>query len=392
MAKKISDKNNITLQKARKNKKDEFYTMYADIQAELNNYTDKFTNKTVLCNCDDPLESNFCKFFLKNFNYLHLKRLICTSYSGSPVLGKQMSLFDDQDKALIPEHGYVIDITEVPMHNNRGVSDDDIEKLLHSKKRGVKKLNGNGDFNSQECIEYLEQADVICTNPPFSKFREYVQLLVDYKKKFIIIGSLNAVGYYKFFPLIKNNQVWIGRSIHSGDRKFYVPDNYPLDAAGCGIDDEGRHFIKVKGVRWFTNIDFKQRHEDIILYRHYDPEQYKKYDNYDVIEVKKTADIPMDYDGLMGLPLSFIDVYNPDQFEIVGATQKWCHDKALELKKYGNYIGKHKDGTLTGRKGNTMVGNPMMVKNDGIHDYYENEDGIQVQSLYHRIIIRRKRK
>ncbi|MBQ9564851.1 MAG: hypothetical protein IJU98_04615 [Synergistaceae bacterium] len=173
-------------------------------------------------------------------------------------------------------------------------------------------------FRSEECVALLKEADIVVTNPPFSLFREYVAQLVEYEKKFIIIGNINCVTYKEFFPLIQDDKVWIGVSIHSGDRKFHVPDSYPLNAAGCGIDPDGRRFIRVKGVRWFTNIDIEQRHEDLILYRHYTPEVYPKYDNYDAIEVSKTTDIPCDYDGVMGVPITFLDKYNPEQFEIIG--------------------------------------------------------------------------
>ena len=195
---------NTSLRSANKAKNDEFYTQYEDIQFELNNYTEHFKDKTVLCNCDDPFESNFCKFFLRNFNYLGLKRLICTSYVSSTIIGTQMTLFDYLDEPVQKGNGYVMDITEMPMANGRGVSDDDIEKLLKSKKRGVKKLTGDGDFRSNECIEYLKQADIVVTNPPFSLFREYVTLLMKYNKKFLIIGNVNAITYKEIFPLIKD--------------------------------------------------------------------------------------------------------------------------------------------------------------------------------------------
>lgn len=257
---------NENLHKAKDAKKDEFYTQYEDIQNELNHYEQHFRGKTVFCNCDDPFESNFCKFFLRNFNYLGLKRLICTSYGTSPVVGQQLSLFDDENEPVARGHGYVMDIREVPMANGRGVSDEDIDALLKSKKRGVKKLKGDGDFRSEECIEYLKQADIVVTNPPFSLFREYVAQLVAYQKDFLIIGNVNAITYKEIFPLIKDNKLWLGASIHSGDRKFYVPDDYPLRAAGCGVDKDGRKYIRVKGVRWFTNLDYAIRHEKLVLY------------------------------------------------------------------------------------------------------------------------------
>ena len=311
---------NADLRAANKAKKDEFYTTYEDIQAEMNNYEDKFKDKIVLCNCDDPFESNFCKFFLRNFNYLGLKRLICTSYVSSTIIGTQMTLFDYLDEPVQKGNGYVMDITEVPMANGRGVSDDDIEKLLKSKKRGVKKLTGDGDFRSNECIEYLKQADIVVTNPPFSLFREYVTLLMKYNKKFLIIGNVNAITYKEIFPLIKDNKLWLGASIHGGDRKFFVPDDYPLNAAGCGIDDKGRKYIRVKGVRWFTNLDYIMRHEELVLYRRYygHEEDYPKYYNYNAVNVDKTSEIPVDYCENIGVPITFLDKYSPDQFEIIG--------------------------------------------------------------------------
>ena len=307
------------LSKAKDAKKDEFYTSYEDIQAEVNHYEEKFFEKTVLCNCDDPFESNFCKFFLRNFNYLKLKRLICTSYGTSPVIGQQLSLFDNADELVQRGNGYVMDITEVPMANGRGVSDADINNLLLSKKRGVKKLKGDGDFRSDECVKYLKQADIVVTNPPFSLFREYVAQLVQYGKQFLIIGNVNAITYKEIFPLINDNKMWLGASIHSGDRKFYVPDDYPLNAAGCGIDTDGRKFIRVKGVRWFTNLDYAIRHEELPLYKRYygNEEEYPKYDNYDAINVDKTSDIPGDYYEDIGVPITYLDKHNPEQFEVI---------------------------------------------------------------------------
>ena len=199
-----------------------------------------------------------------------MKRLICTCYKGSPVAFTIFDyLKDDNEEPLEKSYGYVIDIKEVPMKNGRGVSDDDINNLLLSKKRGVKKLKGDGDFRSEECIKYLKEADVVVTNPPFSLFREYVLQLIEYKKKFLIIGNINAIAYKEIFPLMKNNKIWLGASIHSGDRAFNVPDSYELKASGCGIDDKGRKYIRVKGVRWYTNLDYKQRHEKLILYKSY---------------------------------------------------------------------------------------------------------------------------
>lgn len=308
------------LNKAGKAKKDEFYTDYDVIQSELNYYEDKFAGKTVLCNCDDPFESNFAKFFLRNFNYLKLKRLICTSYAGSSMTGTQLSLFDDYNEPVSSQHGYVLDITNVPMSNGRGVSDADITTLLHQKGM-VKRLKGNGNYASDECLNYLKQSDIVVTNPPFSKFRSYLATLIEYDKKFLIIGNVNAVTYKEVFPLIQNNQLWLGASIHSGDREFRVPDDYPLKASGTRVDDEGHKYIRVKGVRWFTNLDYSQHHEDLVLYKHYLADEYPKYDNYDAINISKTAEIPLDYSGVMGVPITFLDKYSPNQFTILGCTE-----------------------------------------------------------------------
>ena len=194
----------------------------------------------------------------------------------------------------------------------------DVVELFNSGENELIELEGNGDFRSDECIELLKEADIVVTNPRFSLFREFVNVLVEHDKYFIIIGNVNAITYKEFFPLIKEDKAWIGASIHSGDRKFYVPDNYPLNASGCGVDEDGRRFIRVKGVRWYTNLDLKQRHEELILVKRYIPNNYPQYANYDAININKTADIPCDYAGVMGVPITFMDKYSPDQFEIIG--------------------------------------------------------------------------
>lgn len=313
------------LRKAKRGKNDEFYTMYEDIQAELNHYEKHFVGKVVLCNCDDPFESNFCKFFLRNFNHLKLKRLICTSYNSSPVAGTQLSFFDITEDEVQHGHGYVLDVTKVPMANGRGVSDDDIDKLLRSKK-WVKELKGDGDFRSEECVEFLKQADIVVTNPPFSLFREYVAQLIEFDKKFVIIGNQNAITYKEIFPLLKENKMWIGcrfnRRVNGENMKFRVPDSYPMTGTEVETDKNGIKYISVAGTGWFTNLDIEKRHEKLILYKTYTPEEYAHYDNYDAINVDKTADIPMDYDGVMGVPISFMDKFSPEQFEILGITDR----------------------------------------------------------------------
>ncbi|MBQ7448297.1 MAG: adenine-specific methyltransferase EcoRI family protein [Paludibacteraceae bacterium] len=328
---------NTALHAANRNKKDEFYTQLSDIEKELSHYREYFKDKIVLCNCDDPYESNFFKYFALNFNALGLKKLMATCYDGSPISGLELPLFfelptsaggDDRAPSVfaggnvrIPKKvAYKVEITEIPDLDGNGATDlSDVQLLLQSDKNIMQPLQGNGDFRSAECIELLMQADIVVTNPPFSLFREYVAQLVKYDKKFLIIGNVNSITYKDFFSLIKENKVWMGFSIHSGDREFRVPDDYPLNATGCRIDEKGVKYIRVKGVRWFTNLDYKERHEELILWKHYTPEEYPKYDNYDAINDNRTEDIPVDYEGVMGVPITFLDKYSPEQFEIIGA-------------------------------------------------------------------------
>lgn len=301
---------NKDLRTAKNNKKDEFYTQLSDIEKELKHYKEHFKGKVVYCNCDDPRISNFFHYFSYNFEKLGLKKLITTCYKN-----QEMDLFsqNDSEQAIYLEYEGDKNGNKVP----------DLEEI------GIKYLQGDGDFRAQECIDLLKQADIVVTNPPFSLFREYVAQLID--KEFIIIGNLNALTYKEIFQLFKESKIWFGHSIHSGDREFGVPDDYPLKAAGYRVDDEGRKFIRVKGVRWFTNLDYKERHEDLVLYKKYygNEEEYPKYDNYDAININKTKDIPIDYEGAMGVPITFIDKYNPDQFEILGMSASAGYDKEI---------------------------------------------------------------
>ncbi len=275
---------------ANKAKKDEFYTQLSDIEKELKYYREQFRGKVIYCNCDDPTVSNFYRYFQLNFDFFGLKKLITTCYKN-----QQMDLFSQHDN----ESAIGIEF------------DGTISKTFQ--------LQGDGDFRSQECVELLKQADIVVTNPPFSLFREYVAQLMAYAKQFLIIGNMNATTYKEIFPYFRENKIWYGASIKSGDRWFGVPEHYPLTAATSKVDSKGNKFIKVKGVRWFTNLDYRQRYEDLILYKRYSPEEYPKYDNYDAISVDKTAEIPYDFDGEMGVPISFLDKHNPSQFEIIGA-------------------------------------------------------------------------
>ena len=302
-------------------RKDEFYTQLTDIEKEMRYYRKHFKDKTVLCNCDDPFESNFFKYFVLNFNRLGLKKLIATCYTGSPIANKQLSIFDilgESEETQNKPYKAVV-TTVYDKTGDGGVDMLDVAELFKSGENELTELKGDGDFRSPECLELLDESDIVVTNPPFSLFKEYVAVLVEHKKSYIIIGNMNAIKYKEIFPLFMNNEMWLGASIHSGDRAFFVPDDYPLKAAGCGIDEAtGRKYIRVKGVRWFTNLDIKQRHEEMILVRRYDPEANPKYDNYDAIDVSSANDIPGDYAGLMGVPISFLDKYNPEQFDLLG--------------------------------------------------------------------------
>lgn len=326
---------NADLGAARTAKKDEFYTQLTDIEKEMRYYRKHFQGKTVLCNCDDPFESNFFKYFALNFNRLGLKKLIATCYYSSPIAGQQLQYgcdangqmtfyFEDkgveENKSKRPYKAVVTQVYD--KKGDGGVDMLDVAELFRSGENELVELEGDGDFRSPECLDLLDEADIVVTNPPFSLFRDYVAVLMEHQKHFIIIGNVNAITYKEIFPLIMENKLWFGASIHSGDRKFYVPDDYPLNAAGCGVDEDGKRYIRVKGVRWYTNLDLKQRHEKMILVKRYNPEEYQNYDNYDAINVDKTADIPCDYAGVMGVPITFLDVYNPEQFEILGITDR----------------------------------------------------------------------
>ena len=382
---------NANLGAAKTAKKDEFYTQLTDIEKEMRYYRKHFKGKTVLCNCDDPFESNFFKYFVLNFNRLGLKKLIATCYSTSPIAGQQLSLFDvvggDEDKKGKPYKAVVTKVYDVT--GDGGVDMFDVAELFKTHENELVELEGDGDFRSKECLALLDEADIVVTNPPFSLFREYVSVLMEHEKHFIIIGNVNAITYKEFFPLLKENKVWIGASIHSGDRKFYVPDDYPLNAAGCGIDEDGRRFIRVKGVRWYTNLDLKQRHEEMILVKRYDPKTYPHFDNYDAINVDKTADIPCDYDGIMGVPITFLDRYSPDQFEIVRYTAK---DMGVECLKFYQDLEQSMNGKPFIRNMKSARFSPMIsVAERPVKTCYRasNADGYLLKT-YGRVLIRNK--
>lgn len=322
---------NSNLNASARNKQDEFYTQLSLVESELKHYRGFFKGKTVLCNCDDPYESNFFKYFAMNFNSLGLKKLITTCFVSSPVAGKEFQYFVENDGQLSfleterttpfseesEKHPYKVEITEVTDENGDGrIGLADVEYLMRNKNNIMTLLDGDGDFRSPECVELLKQADVVVTNPPFSLFRDYMALLVKYNKYFLIVGNLNAVKYKEILPLFMTNKVWLGNN--SGHFWFKVPDSYEEKRTDFKIDEDGQKWRRMGNICWYTNIDTEKRHETMPLFRNYTPEAYPKYDNYDAIEVCRTADIPCDYYGVIGVPITFMTKHNPEQFSIVG--------------------------------------------------------------------------
>lgn len=301
---------------AKKKKVDEFYTQLSDIELELKNYKDCFKNKTIFCNCDDPYESNFFKYFAMNFNFLGLKKLICTSYDSSPIAYTQLSFLEAKKKVFVNQNrrAYKIEITEVLDYNGDGAVDlSDVEYLLKSRKNSLTMLQGDGDFRSYECIELLKECDLVVTNPPFSLFREYVTQLVNHNKNFIIMGNTNALTYKEIFKLFKEDKIRTGYTNFNVGMYFYVPDNCEKYHKIVN----GKKMVRVSTSCWFTSLPVKKHTESLILYKQYNEEDYLKYDNYNAINVNKYTDIPNNYDGEIGVPITFLDKYNPDQFEIV---------------------------------------------------------------------------
>jgi len=401
---------NRNLSDARAAKQDEFYTQYVDIQREVEAYlefdSDTFRDKVVYCNCDDPFESNFFKYFAANFNKLGLKKLVTTSYDGSPIAG-QGTLFPEYNegtgKRQKPKALAVI-LDHVKDEDGDGAANiDDVKLFLTRNKAARTALKGNdkypgGDFRSPECIALLKSADIVVTNPPFSLFREYVAHLVEHGKRFLIIGNVQAITYKEVFPLIKADKLWLGVTIHSGDREFRVPDHYPLKATGSRVDENGVKYIRVKGVRWYTNLDHGRRHQTLPLMTVEDnlrfskhkeikgKAAYDRYDNYDAIDVPFTDAIPGDYDGMMGVPITFLDKYNPDQFEILGITQSW---DGCASKLYPKQIQVGKDGK---RSEVTKLNDGAATKVDSAPDdqTYYIVDGDLFTKSYCRLLIRRR--
>ena len=355
---------NRALATAKSAKQDEFYTQYVDIEKEIEAYLefdpDTFRDKVVYCNCDDPFESNFFKYFATNFNRLSLKKLISASYDGSSLAG-QGTLFPEYDKGSgnrPKPKALAVVLDRVNDEDGDGAANiTDVEIFLKRNKAARIALKGDdgrypgGDFRSSECVAFLEEADIVVTNPPFSLFRDYVAQLVEHGKKFLIIGNQNAITYNDVFPLIRANKLWLGATIRSGDREFRVPDHYPLNAAGSRIDENGAKYIRVKGVRWYTNLDHGRRHQKLPLMTMADNIKFSKhkqvlgigyetYCNFDALEVPFTDAIPSDFDGVMGVPITFLDKYDPDQFEIIANGDDRDEMQALGVPPLGpEYVG-----------------------------------------------------
>ncbi len=329
---------NKELRKANKAKNDEFYTQLSDIEKELKNYRNEFKDKIVFCNCDDPYESNFFKYFAMNFNFFGLKKLITTCYSGSPIITKQLSLFDVNGLVIKKEDAkkpYKLEITEVIDSNGDGAIDlSDVEYLIKNKKNTLTLLEGDGDFRSYECIELLKESDIVVTNPPFSMFREYVSQLYEYDKKFIIMGNTNALSYQEIFKLFKDDNIRTGYTNFNVGMYFFVPD----DTEKFHKIVDGKKMVRVATSCWFTNLPVKKHTEKLILYKKYNSEEYPKYDNYNAININKYSDIPVDYYDYMGVPITFLDKYNPMQFKIIDGLHRYALYDACGTNEY---IQKH---------------------------------------------------
>lgn len=357
--------NNTALGAAKASKKDEFYTQLSDIEKELVHYRDHFRDKVVFCNCDDPYESNFFKYFALNFNFLGLKKLIATCYDGSPIAQLELPLFQTEDNE--PKRkAYKVEISEVPDLDGNGSTDlTDVKLLLKSSDHNVKaELKGNGDFRSPECVELLKQADIVVTNPPFSLFREYVAQLIKYNKDFLIIGNTGAFSYKEIFPLFKEDKIRTGYTNFNVGMFFYIPDSYEQ----YHHLENGRKVARVASSCWYTNLPVSKHNEELICIKHYTPEDYPKYDNYDAIDVCPYNDIPCDYEGEMGVPITFLDKLNPEQFEIVGSS--------LELAN--PMVGRFPEGTFV--KGGPSFYIPD-TENPGMH-----------KRLYNRVVIKFRKK
>jgi hypothetical protein len=406
---------NRNLTNAKKTKSDEFYTQFQDIQKEIEAYLDYnpnvFRDQVVYCNCDDPYESNFFRYFILNFNKLGLKQLITTSYKPSPVANTQISLFGN-DKTLTPQKGrpkitankFIINEVYDTDGNGEFNLKDVAKKLKENKNNEWAPLEKDGDFRSTECVELLKQSDIVVTNPPFSLFREYIRQLVDYGKKFLIIGNINAITYKEIFPLIKENKIWLGNGMGRWISGFIVPKSYELYGTEARIDESGNRIVSTNSCLWLTNLDHGRRHQPLPLMTMTDnlkyskhkeikgKESYDHYDNYNAIEVPFTDAIPSDYEGVMGVPITFLDKYSPDQFEIIGMAQRSCHDELPDTKKYGDYTQMKGDRSIEGSNGRKIDEAPIVKGRTDGKTYYIDKNGREVTSLYMRIFIKHNKK
>ena len=391
---------NKNLTKAKKAKNDEFYTQYHDIEKEIQAYLDfnpdVFKDKTVLLPCDDPEWSNFTKYFAQNFERFGLKKLISTSYAAESKklsIPYQPSLFEsespqfDKKKTAVKGKIFILDRT----HNSQKL---DINALQWHY------LKGDGDFRSAEVTALRDEADFIITNPPFSLFREFLAWIMQGHKKCVIIGNMNAITYKETFKYIQSNELWLGNGFAGGNAFF--KELSPQKVYANGVYDETTGLVKFRNCCWFTNIDHGKRHQPLSLMtmeenlkfsRHKEIRQngYQKYDNYDAIEVPFTDAIPSDYPGVMGVPISFLDKYCPEQFEIMGATQRGCHNLVPDIRKYDSYWEVKQNGERTGSSGNKTNENANILGNDGIKNYFINSAGRIIQSVYQRLFIRSKK-
>lgn len=392
---------NENLGAAKKAKNDEFYTQYADIEKEMNAYleydSDVFRDKTILLPCDDPEWSNFTKYFAQNFETFGLKKLISTSYapnSKPKEIPYQPSLFEMEDEKFDGEktqaNGKIFTLTR-DVSGDKRIDVDDLEWSY---------LEGDGDFRSDEVTRLRDEADIIITNPPFSLFRDFLSWIVEGNKSFSIIGNMNAITYKETFPLIMKNGMWLGATNFNVGMYFEVPETWEYsDSYKFDRERNGKKVSRVPGVCWYTNIEHGKRHQPFPLmtmednikfskHKEVRGSEYQKYDNYDAIEVPFADAIPSDYEGVMGVPISFLDKYSPEQFEILGATQRGCHDLVPDTKKYDSYWEVRQDGSRTGSSGNKTNENANLEMNDGKKNYFINQNGHVVQSAYQRIFIR----
>ena len=392
---------NANLGAAKNAKNDEFYTQYADIQKEVNAYIeynpDVFRGKTILLPCDDPEWSNFTKFFAQNFEFFGLKKLISTSYAIESKKYKtdwQPTLFETENPLYNVEKSRIKGKIFTLTHDTNNSGRIDIDDLQWSY------LEGDGDFRSAEVTALRDEADIIITNPPFSLFREFLAWIMEGKKQFSIIGNMNAITYKEVFPLIKDNKIWLGSGFNAGNAYFRILGD-PRNDFADGVYDSSTGLVKFRNCCWFTNIDHGMRHKPLQLMSMADNlkfnkklkglTEYQHYDNYDAIEVPYTEAIPSDYRGVMGVPISFLDKYCPEQFEILGSTQRGCHDLVPDTRRYDDYWECKPNGERTGSSGGKTNENGNLLKNDGVHNYFENVEGRQVQSTYGRIFIRHKK-